>query len=170
MRVRAVLRDRQTMHGLLLAGPGVIPCVFGRSGVARFKREGDGATPAGRFLLRRVFFRSDRCPWPGGGLPAAPIRPDLGWCDEPGDPRYNRPIRLPAQASHEVMWREDALYDYVIEVGYNDAPPVAGRGSAIFLHLARPDFSPTEGCIAVARTHMRQLLARLRPGDTIDIA
>jgi L,D-peptidoglycan transpeptidase YkuD (ErfK/YbiS/YcfS/YnhG family) len=156
--------------GWLTAGALRFPCALGRSGVTHAKREGDGATPAGRFALRRLWLR------PGAGfgrpshLPQRLTRPHDGWCDDARHPRYNRPVRLPFAAGHERMWREDALYDAVIEIGWNDQPAVRGRGSAIFLHLARPGYKPTEGCVAVARPHLARLLPLIGPRTRIDIA
>ena len=119
-------------------------CVLGRSGVlpAADKREGDGASPLGVWPLRRVLYRPDREAPPATGLPVAALKPDDGWCDAPGDPAYNRPVRLPYPASAEQMWREDRVYDLVVILGHNDDPPVSPMGSAIFLHLIQPDGAP----------------------------
>jgi L,D-peptidoglycan transpeptidase YkuD (ErfK/YbiS/YcfS/YnhG family) len=148
----------------------VLPCALGKGGVSAAKREGDGATPRGRFPLRRVWLRPDRRAPPHGALPTCFTEPQDGWCDDPRHPRYNRPVRLPFAASHERMWRDDDIYDVVIEIGWNDRPAIRGRGSAIFLHLARPGYTPTEGCIAVSRRDMARLLPRLGPHTRIDIA
>lgn len=143
-------------------------CVLGRSGVRADKREGDGATPAGDWPVRRVWYRPDRQPVPlTAGLPVRAIAPEDGWCDEPTHPEYNRPVKLPFSASHENLWRADHLYDLVVELGYNDDPVVPGRGSAIFLHLARPDRSPTAGCVAFALEDLLAILRRLGPGDHV---
>ena len=111
--------------------------------------------------LRRLLFRPDRGAPPQGILPVAAIAPDDGWCDDAGDPAYNRPVKLPFGASHEAMWRTDHLYDLVVVVGHNDSPPVAGAGSAIFLHLARPDRGPTAGCVAFSRADLEAILVGL---------
>jgi L,D-peptidoglycan transpeptidase YkuD (ErfK/YbiS/YcfS/YnhG family) len=137
-------------------------CALGWGGVTRAKREGDGATPVGTWRMRGLHFRSDRVLRPRTGLPARPITPEDGWCDDPADARYNQPVRHPYPRSAERLWREDALYDLVIPLGYNDAPPAPGRGSAIFLHVARRGYGPTAGCVALAR---RDLLAVLRKAD-----
>ncbi len=141
----------------------------GRSGVRRDKREGDGASPAGTFPLIAAYYRADRVTRPDSGLPVAPLRPQNGWVDDPDDTNYNRLVALPYPAHHEEMWRADGLYDLVVVIGYNTDPPVPSRGSAIFLHVARPDFSPTEGCIAVERDVLAGLLPRLGPASTITI-
>lgn len=148
-----------------------VRCALGRSGVAADKREGDGATPAGRFPLRQVLYRSDRVRPPSAcRLPLAAIDPDLGWCDDPADAAYNRPVRLPFAASHERLWRDDGVYDLLAVIGYNDDPVIPGRGSAIFLHVARPDFAPTEGCVALALDDVIALLACCQPGDCLSIS
>ena len=135
-------------------------CALGRSGVieAANKREGDGATPLGLWPIRRVLFRPDRGLIPQTDLPRAPIAPDDGWCDAPGDPFYNQPVKLPYGASAERMWREDGLYDRVGVLAHNDDPPVSGLGSAIFLHIARDGYAPTEGCVALSRVDLEHLL------------
>ncbi|MBU8537107.1 L,D-transpeptidase family protein [Falsiroseomonas tokyonensis] len=140
----------------------VLRCALGKGGVvpAERKQEGDGATPAARLPLRRLLYRADRMPPPPGAVPVEPLSPEDGWCDDPADRAYNRPVRLPHAARHEALWRQDGVYDLIGILGWNDAPVQRGRGSAIFLHLARPDFSPTEGCIALALPDLRQVLAR----------
>ncbi len=136
-------------------------CALGRGGIHENKREGDGVTPVGRFPLRRLHCRRDRINDISTKLPVHDISKTDGWCDEPSHPDYNRLVTLPFPASHEVMWRDDGLYDLVIEIGHNDAPPVPGDGSAIFIHIAKPDFAPTEGCIALQRSDLLSLLPRV---------
>ncbi len=137
-------------------------CAIGHGAFAADKREGDGATPIGAWPMRRLLWRPDRLPRVETALPAEPVEPDSGWCDAPGDPAYNLPVRLPYGASAESLWREDHVYDLIVPLGYNDAPIVPGRGSAIFLHVARPDFSPTEGCVALALEDLLSVLAEAR--------
>jgi Uncharacterized protein conserved in bacteria len=148
---------------------GVARCALGRAGIGIDKREGDGATPAGCFPLRALLYRPDRMTAPATGLPLRPIAPDDGWCDDPADPAYNRPVKLPYPARHERMWRDDGLYDLVIVVGHNDAPIVPGRGSAIFVHVAEAAYAPTAGCVALARADLQALVAACRPGDRLRI-
>ena len=160
-----------TADGFLDLGGVKVRCALGKGGVkpAAVKREGDGASPGGLWPIRRLLYRPDKGPPPQGALPTAAIAPDDGWCDAPGDASYNRPVTLPYPASAERMWREDDVYDLVVVLGHNDNPPVAPMGSCIFLHLARPGYSPTEGCVAVARTDMAEFLRLARPGDTLEI-
>lgn len=153
----------------LLAGGQLYHCALGAAGVTRKKREGDKATPAGRFPLRRVFYRADRLAVPQTALPVRPIRREDGWCDDPNDPQYNQLVPLPFAARHEALWRDDHVYDIVVVLGYNDDPPEPGRGSAIFMHVARPGYAPTEGCVALALADLEAVLAACRPGDTITV-
>jgi L,D-peptidoglycan transpeptidase YkuD (ErfK/YbiS/YcfS/YnhG family) len=146
-----------------------VPCALGRGGIVRVKREGDGGTPAGIHRLVGVLYRPDRLGRPATRLPVAPIRRNDGWCDDPLDRRYNRPVPLPFGASHERLWRDDNLYDIVVILDYNLARPVANRGSAIFLHLAGTGFAPTAGCVAVAAETMRRLLSFSTGKSTLTI-
>jgi L,D-peptidoglycan transpeptidase YkuD (ErfK/YbiS/YcfS/YnhG family) len=143
-------------------------CALGRSGIARDKREGDGATPGGIFPFRRALYRADRLARPRTVLDIRAIEADDGWCDDPASPDYNRPVRLPSAARHERLMRQDGLYDLIVVLGHNDDPVVAGRGSAIFLHVAAPGFAPTEGCVALARDDLLFVLADCGRGDGIE--
>jgi L,D-peptidoglycan transpeptidase YkuD (ErfK/YbiS/YcfS/YnhG family) len=159
-----------TYAGRRLCWPGgEVPAVCGRGGVRADKREGDGASPAGTFPLLCCYYRPDRLPRPQTRLPVIALRPTDGWVDDPADPQYNRLVSLPYPANHEAMWREDGLYDLVVPLGYNTDPPMPGRGSAIFLHVATPEFAPTAGCIAISRDALLALLPLLGPDSTITI-
>ncbi len=144
-------------------------CALGGAGILAEKREGDQGTPAGVFPLRRLLYRPDRLIRPRTALPMQPIRADGGWCDAPADPDYNRPVQLPHTASAETMYRRDRLYDLVVVLGHNDAPVVPGRGSAVFLHVARPDFGPTAGCVALAADDLLAVLAEVGPDSTLRV-
>jgi L,D-peptidoglycan transpeptidase YkuD (ErfK/YbiS/YcfS/YnhG family) len=157
--------------GLLYVGDRAIPCSIGRGGLlaAADKREGDGASPIGNWPIRALLLRPDRVALPDGmKLPWRWIRPDDGWSDDVRDPAYNRPVRHPHGFSAEKLWRDDELYDVIVILGHNDAPPVAGAGSAIFFHCWR-DGAATEGCVAIAKAEMLALLPALAPDDTIEI-
>jgi L,D-peptidoglycan transpeptidase YkuD (ErfK/YbiS/YcfS/YnhG family) len=135
-------------------------CAIGRSGFETGdRREGSGTTPRGRFALRECWYRADRITPPKTNLPLRVIRQDDGWCDDPSHPSYNRTVKLPFAASHEKLWREDNVYDVIVPLGYNDNPVIAGKGSAIFMHLAKPDFSPTEGCVAIPLDDLNFILS-----------
>lgn len=144
-------------------------CALGRSGIGAKLREGDGLTPTGRYCLRRGLYRPDRVGYPDTTLRCDPIAPGDGWCDAPGDGRYNQPVRLPYPASAETLWRTDCCYDLLAVIGYNDDPVIHGRGSGIFLHVARGDYEPTEGCVALSLVDLKAVLGQWRPEDRIVI-
>jgi len=150
---------RVSADGRLVLGRLVCQAALGRGGLVAQKQEGDGGTPIGLLHLRRVLYRADRVARPRCAVPVEPIAPQDGWCDDPADRAYNTMVRLPYDARHEELWRADGLYDLVGVLGWNDAPVVRGRGSAIFLHVAQPDFAPTEGCIALAPADLVAVLA-----------
>ncbi len=145
--------------GFLRMGGKVWRCCIGRGGMHQHKQEGDGCSPAGLLTLRRVLYRADRGPAPDTAVAVEPIGRNDGWCDDPADGNYNRPVRLPYPARHEALWRDDALYDVVGVLGWNDDPVRRGEGSAIFLHVAQPDYAPTEGCVALDMSDLRAALA-----------
>lgn len=140
----------------------------GRNGVRQEKTEGDYASPAGRWPIRRVLYRADKLAVaPVSVFDTATIDPRDGWCDDPGHPDYNRPVRLPFAASHEEMWRKDDLYDIVVVLGHNDGPVIPGAGSAVFLHVASPGYGPTAGCAALKREDLLEFLAMAAPGTRL---
>lgn len=145
-------------RGAVVFGGRIFRAALGPSGIVARKREGDGATPRGELAIRVVLYRPDRIARPRTPLPTAPIRPGDGWCDASGDRNYNRRVRLPYPASAERLWRDDHLYDLVLVLGWNDAQRLRGRGSAIFMHLARDRYAPTEGCVALSRPDLLRLL------------
>jgi len=171
--IKAIL---QTDNGIVAFDGMTVKAGFGRHGVvtASAKKEGDGKTPLGRWPLRQIYYRADRLTLP----PLAPpplaldciaITEDMGWCDDPDHPQYNQVVSLPFDASHEVLWRDDHAYDVVIPLGYNDDPPIAGEGSAIFFHLLHEGRDVTEGCVAIALDAMMAILPRLTKETTMII-
>ena len=149
-----------TLHpdGTLTLGSRRCRSAVGHGGIRMHKQEGDGATPAGLLPLRRVLYRADRVARPRSAVPAMPLAPHDGWCDDPSHADYNHPVRLPHDGRHEALWRADSLYDIIGVLGWNDAPVQRKAGSAIFLHVARPDLAPTEGCVALALPDLRMML------------
>jgi L,D-peptidoglycan transpeptidase YkuD (ErfK/YbiS/YcfS/YnhG family) len=162
-------RSASAMRGALQIGQISMPCALGRTGCSTRKREGDGATPRGIWHVREAFYRADRIPRPATPLRLRAIKRDDGWCDAARDANYNRQITHPYGASAERLWREDGLYDIIVVLGYNDGPRIKGLGSAIFLHCARPGFTPTQGCVAVARADLIRLLPWLTTKTSIVI-
>jgi L,D-peptidoglycan transpeptidase YkuD (ErfK/YbiS/YcfS/YnhG family) len=160
-----------TSDGWLDIGDRKVRCALGPAGVvpAAEKREGDLASPAGIWPIREVWYRPDRGPPPATEFRVHALDEDDGWCDDPSHPDYNRHVKLPHPASAERLWREDGVYDIIVVLGHNDDPPVLGLGSAIFLHLCKPDYPPTHGCVAVERADLEALLEQARPGDAVEI-
>jgi|SRR5688572_10862131 len=144
-------------EGRLGLAHAVVRAALGRSGIKALKREGDGATPLGRFAIREVLYRADRLPRPRTKLPVRAIRAGDAWCEDPGDRSYNRLVRASSRPGIDPLMRDDHLYDLIVVLGYNDRPRVKGKGSAIFVHLARPGYTPTAGCIALSRTDLLAL-------------
>lgn len=148
------------------------PCSIGKGGFKdiKDKKEGDGATPRGIFPLRQLFFRPDKikatfAPF----LSPTPLSPEMGWCDDPLSPFYNQWIRRPFSARHETLWRNDEVYDLIIVIGFNDNPPTPGAGSAIFIHVARADWRPTQGCIALRQEDLLSIFTSDKPPHQIHI-
>jgi L,D-peptidoglycan transpeptidase YkuD (ErfK/YbiS/YcfS/YnhG family) len=155
--------------GWLVAGGSQIPAALGRGGIRANKREGDGGTPRGRFRPVQLWWRADRAPRPRTRLPVRRIGQHDGWCEDPKDRLYNRPVKVPAHSAADRLWRQDGLYDLIIELDHNTRPRVAGRGSAIFFHVAREGFKPTAGCVALQAPRLRKLLERIGPATRIVI-
>jgi L,D-peptidoglycan transpeptidase YkuD (ErfK/YbiS/YcfS/YnhG family) len=160
-------RPGRPSQGLVRAGSWCVPVALGRAGIKANKREGDGATPRGQFCPVRLWWRADRLPRPGTKLPIRRIGPADAWCEDPQDRRYNHPFRRSASEPGDRLWREDGLYDLIVEIDHNTRPRIAGRGSAVFVHVARPGFAPTAGCVALRPRDLRILVRRLGPKTRI---
>ncbi|MFH1344555.1 MAG: L,D-transpeptidase family protein [Pseudomonadota bacterium] len=167
IRIRAAAGDPR--RGWLSAGGQTIPVALGRGGIVANKREGDGGTPRGMFRPRQVWWRADRHVRPRTHLPVRAIRPDDAWCEDPGDRHYNQPVRLEQGRAGDRLRRDDHLYDFIVEIDHNTEPRIAGRGSAVFLHLARDNFGPTAGCVSMTKSAMLRLLQRIGPETRIVI-
>ena len=148
-------------RGWLTAGPLALPVALGRGGIKPNKREGDGGTPRGIFRPKRLWWRGERHRRPATALPVQRISLDDGWCEDPADRHYNRPVKVPPGSTADRLARADGLYDFIVEIDHNTTPRIPGRGSAVFLHLARPDFTPTAGCVSMTKSAMLRLLRRM---------
>ncbi len=166
-RLHVRRKPAQASRGVLAAGALALPVALGRGGIKANKREGDGATPRGVFRLKRLWWRADRHPRPPTRLPVRRIEARDGWCEDPRDRNYNKPVHVAPQSNADRLRRQDDLYDFIVELDHNTRPRIAGRGSAVFIHVARPGFAPTAGCIALEHAALRRLLARLGPHTRI---
>src|SRR6202049_4758813 len=159
VRIRAAAGDPR--RGWLTAGGQTIPVALGRGGIKANKREGDGGTPKGIFRPRQLWWRADRHPRPRTYLPVRPIGPEDAWCEDPESRHYNQPVRLNSDRGGDRLQRDDHLYDFIVEIDHNHSPRIKGRGSAVFLHLARENFAPTAGCVSMTPAAMLRLVRRL---------
>jgi L,D-peptidoglycan transpeptidase YkuD (ErfK/YbiS/YcfS/YnhG family) len=167
IRIRPAAGDAR--RGWLTADGQTVPVALGRGGIRANKREGDGGTPRGTFRPRQLWWRADRHPRPRTFLPVRAIGPEDAWCENPTSRHYNQPVRLDCDGGGDRLKRDDHLYDFIVEIDHNSSPRIAGRGSAVFLHLARENFSPTAGCVSMTKTAMLRLLQRLGPETKIVI-
>lgn len=167
IRVRA--RAGLPTQGWLRADTVCVPVALGRGGIRANKREGDGGTPRGAFYPKRLWWRKDRLLRPATALPLRPIGRQDAWSEDPSDRHYNRPVVRRPDEPGDRLWRNDHLYDLIIEIDHNDRPRIAGRGSAVFIHLARPGFTPTAGCVGLTRNSLLRLLQRIGPRTRIVI-
>jgi L,D-peptidoglycan transpeptidase YkuD (ErfK/YbiS/YcfS/YnhG family) len=167
IRIRS--RPGRPAQGWLLAGARSFRVALGRSGIKADKREGDGGTPAGRFHAMRLWWRVDRLMRPRTLLPVRRIGPHDAWCEDPADRRYNRPFHRSANEPGDRLRRGDKLYDLIVEIDHNTRPRVAGRGSAVFIHVARDGYAPTAGCVALRRADLLAVLSRLSRKTRIKI-
>jgi L,D-peptidoglycan transpeptidase YkuD (ErfK/YbiS/YcfS/YnhG family) len=158
-RARGILRHAGKSH----------PVALGRAGIKANKFEGDGATPRGCFRPLRLWWRADRMPRPKTALPVKRITRSDAWCEDPADRRYNRPFQLSENAPGDRLWRDDHLYDVIVEIDHNTKPRVARRGSAVFIHLARAGLKPTAGCIAMPLNELKRLVATLNKNSVIRV-
>lgn len=163
--------DNDDRKGRLIGPNFDVPCALGRGGVigADDKQEGDGKSPVGSWPIRRIFYRPDKEEVPISKYPVSAISPEMGWCDAPTDAAYNQLVRYPWRASAEQLWREDDVYDLIMVIGHNDDPVQPDKGSAIFVHIAREEHTPTEGCVAIAHDALRKLVTLVDIDDRIVI-
>lgn len=159
----------QKARAILSLGSLNIQAAIGRSGRITNKREGDGATPMGSLRLIKGYYRADRVRNLSTALPMRPIRPNMLWCDAPNHASYNRLVSMPLAQSHERLFRDDALYDICLVMDWNISSRRRNGGSAIFFHLARPGYLPTEGCIAVKLGDMKRLLRLMKKSTVVRI-
>lgn len=162
-------RPGRKSQGLLRAGPLTMAVALGGGGIKANKREGDGGTPRGRFRPVRLWWRPDRLRQPTTSLPVRRVNQTVAWSEDPADRNYNRPVARSANEPGDRLWRRDSLYDLFIEIDHNMRPRVAGRGSAVFIHVARPGFAPTAGCVALRLEDLLRLAQRIGPKTKITI-
>ncbi|MDK1375875.1 MULTISPECIES: L,D-transpeptidase family protein [unclassified Sinorhizobium] len=165
--VRMAPRDRR--RALVSFDGRTEQAAIGRSGVTAIKREGDGATPRASMKLIGGYMRRDRISLPPTRLPMRAIRRDMLWCDDPAHASYNRPAKAPLAVGHETMMRDDGLYDVCLVMDWNIFCRRRNAGSAIFFHLIRPGYEPTQGCVAVSLPAMKRLIRHMHRGTIVKV-
>lgn len=168
-RMHIQVKPTNGHQGILSFGDLSYQCALGKTGVSKNKQEGDHASPSGTYPLRAVYFRADKLATPETVLKTIEILPEMGWCDDLEHPDYNKPVTLPFTASHETLMRDDDLYDIIVILGHNDDPPVRGKGSCIFMHVAKGDYEGTEGCVALKKKDLIELLKNVTKDTKIEI-
>jgi len=143
-------------------------CSIGKNGLKSKKVEGDFSTPKGSFLLKKLYYRSDRFKKINTVLPKTKIRKNMGWCNDPKHKQYNSLIKANKKIKHEKMFRRDRKYDLVIVLDYNLNKPVPFKGSAVFIHLTK-NYQSTAGCIALSKNDMLVLLKIINKKTKISI-
>ena len=144
-------------------------CSIGKRGISINKKEGDKKTPKGKFKLKYILYRKDRMPNLKTKLKKIEIKKNMGWCDDPGSKHYNKIINYPFKYSAEKLWRKDNIYDVIIIIDYNLNPIIKNKGSAIFLHIAKQRYKPTNGCIAVSKKNIKLISLEINKKTKLQI-
>ena len=144
-------------------------CAIGKRGISKKKVEGDKCTPKGSFKFRYVFYRKDRVTNIKSKQKLVPIKKDFGWCDDVRSKYYNKFVKLPFKFSAEKLYIKKNIYDIVVVIDHNQNPIKKGKGSAIFLHVAKRDYSPTLGCIALSKDKLKILISIINKNTFLKI-
>jgi len=144
-------------------------CALGESGIKEKIKEGDNVTPKGIFKITRIYYRPDKIKKIISPINIIKIKKNMGWCDDPTSNSYNKEIKLPTKFGYEKLYRKDHIYDLIAVISYNLNPIIKGKGSAIFLHIAKKKFSPTQGCIALKKKDLLLLLSKISKNTKIRI-
>ena len=146
-----------------------IKCAIGKRGIKSNKVEGDKCTPRGRFKLKYIFFRKERIKKIHSKLKLIPIKKNFGWCDDIRSKFYNKFVKFPFKYSAEKLHIKDNIYDIIVIINYNQNPIKKKKGSAIFLHVAKKNYTPTLGCIALSKKDLQYLLSLINKNTFLKI-
>ena len=144
-------------------------CALGKAGIGEKKREGDNVTPTGTFKIVKIYYRSDRVKKISSKLRLIEITKNMGWCDDPNSKNYNKLINLPSKYSHEKLFKKNNIYNVIVVLNYNMKPIIKNKGSAIFIHIAKNNYQPTQGCIALKKNDLLKLLSKISRNIKIKI-
>ena len=146
-----------------------IKCAVGKRGIKKKLKEGDLVTPTGRFKVKLILYRKDRVKKLSTSIKKLTIKKNMGWCDDPDSSKYNKLITLPFKYSHEKLFRKDRIYDIILVLNYNMNPVKRNKGSAIFIHVAKNNFKPTKGCVALKKKELLKIIKDLKSNTEIRI-
>jgi L,D-peptidoglycan transpeptidase YkuD (ErfK/YbiS/YcfS/YnhG family) len=147
-----------------------IKCAIGKRGITLKKEEGDKKTPKGAFTFKSIFYRKDRISKLKSILKKNVIKKNMGWCDDVNSNLYNKMIKFPFNFSAEKLWLKNNVYDVIIVINYNLKPIIKNKGSAVFLHVAKKNYSPTKGCIAITKKNMILLASKINSSTKLIIS
>ncbi len=145
-------------------------CALGKNGIKKKIKEGDKITPKGKFKLTKIYYRQDKIKEIKCSITKIKIKKNMGWCDDPKSNFYNQQIKLPSKFGHEKLYRNDRIYDLLVVLNYNTRPIIQNKGSAIFIHIAKKNYKPTAGCIALKKTDLIKLLQMIKKNTKINIS
>mgnify|MGYP001321026679 CR=1 FL=1 len=146
-----------------------VKCAIGKRGIGNKKREGDKITPIGKFKIKTILYRKDRISHFKSKINKLSIRNNMGWCDDPKSKKYNKLIKIPFKGSAEKLYRKDNTYDIILVLNYNINPIRKGKGSAIFIHVARKGYKSTLGCIAVSKRSLMKIIKKINKSTIVNI-
>jgi len=146
-----------------------VKCAVGKRGISSKKVEGDNKTPRGTFKIQAIYYRKDRMKELKSLIKKKNIRKNMGWCDDSKSKKYNKLIKFPFSWGAEKLYLNSRIYDILLILNFNNKPVKRRKGSAIFIHIAKKNYAPTKGCIAVSKIDMRKIVSRIRRNSKITI-
>tara|TARA_Y100000816_G_scaffold162224_1_gene116075 strand:+ start:177 stop:668 length:492 start_codon:yes stop_codon:yes gene_type:complete len=146
-----------------------VKCALGKRGIGVKKKEGDQITPRGSYKIRGILYRRDKIKNLKTKLIKKVINKKMGWCDDPKSKKYNQLIKLPSKFNFEKLYRNDDIYDIVFILNFNTSPVKKNKGSAIFVHIAKKNYLPTRGCIAIKKNDIKKLAREINRKTLVKI-
>ena len=144
-------------------------CALGKAGIGKKKKEGDNITPKGLYKIVKIYYRKDRIKKISSKFKLIKITKNIGWCDDPNSEKYNKIVNLPTKYSYEKLYRKDNVYDLILVLNYNMSPVIKNKGSAIFIHITKKKYQPTQGCVALKKGNLLKLISKINKNIKIKI-
>ena len=146
-----------------------VKCALGKRGIGTKKKEGDLITPRGSYKIKGILYRRDKIKNLKTKFRKKTIEKNMGWCDDPNSKKYNQLIKLPSKYNFEKLYRNDDMYDIIFVLNFNTNPIIKNKGSAIFIHIAKRNFSPTKGCVAIKKNDIKKLAHKINRKTLVKI-